>query len=277
MTLSHGMVRLVRRSWDRIDETVTAAIEDLGVDLGNQTLLDRIGPDDGEYDCGWWGCAYPTNDRRFAVKITADPAEGVVLSTIIADPDLRLHPGIAYTVGLWRLPEKARWGRSPWRDVFVILREDITPIPEPHERTEEEAKHALLMTAISNEAFEYNHYKNELIKKGRGYGRLRKLKHAAGELEVYLEAAIDNSALLNLLGDFMWEFTSTQGAALSDIHGGNVGIRRHNIDNLIPKHPIHGGHRPSKQWVAFDLGHSEIEEGREIPLVRNPSVIQEMG
>jgi len=150
--------------------------------------------------------------------------------------------------------------------VWVILREDITPIEIPllfGGRTETlfDLLHTIRMAAASA-----NQWDRAVEEKGRGYNRYRKLVYAETVWMRGLKAA-DQTKELAVVSDFMLDFFEVFGARLADIHGGNVGQRRHDLSDLVPTH------KKGKYWVTFDLGHSNVDTGSEVPLIRNPSRI----
>ena len=245
--------------WDRIDNTLTRAAEAYGFDFGGTTLLQGIDPRVDEYGCGMWGCAYPTNDSALAVKLTYDPSEAAIVSQVLEDEFLRTHPGVAYTLGIWLLPIETSSRRGLYK-TYAILRESIEPgadLPKDAEvKSLRDALHRLRNTAID-------------LADERKYGRSKHLLRRAEEAYDTRLAEMERHWQLEWVVDFMREFERATGAILSDLHFGNVGLRNHYNDDWISKHPA-GGHGPSDKFVAFDLGHSDVQLGSEIPLVGNP-------
>jgi len=250
--------------WDRIDEVATAAAEELGFDFGRATLLEETDPEIDEYGCGMWGCAYPTWDERLAVKITADPSEAVIVSTVLDDPFLRNHPGIAYLIGIWELPEKIWWEEDKkLKKVYAILREDIRPIRDFGQTGElkelEEDLNWIRLAAMNVGAARKKSGNDENIQ-------------SAIELYDFQVSEAEKKWRLAHVVDFMIEFERSTGAILADLHAGNVGLREHYNDDWIPDHPL-GRHGPSDIFTAFDLGHSDITMSKVIPRVMNPGRI----
>ena len=266
MALPQGMTKVVRAAWPRIDDTVTQALYDLGEDFDGSALED-VEPDYDMLGCGYWGCVYPTAVPRWVVKVSADPYEGPIAQAVMDCPYLRDHPGNAYILNMWQLAEKARWGRSGWRNVWVILREEITPIRLPLLLQGRTGTLVDLLHTIRIAAAATNKYDRDIEEKGRGRGRYRKLIRSEVLWLRGLKTA-DQTRELAVLSDFMFDFFEEFGARLADVHGGNAGRRRHDLTDIVPTH------YPSKHWVTFDLGHSNVETGSEVPLLRNPTGVE---
>jgi hypothetical protein len=260
MALPKGMTRTVRAAWPRINATVSHVLELDGA-------LDDVSPDRDMFGCGYWGCAYPTADPMWAVKISADPLEGPIAKAILDRQHLREHSGIAYIFDIWRLKEKVRWGRSGWRDVWVILREAITPAPlDVWGRKPGTAEAADLLWDLKKVGEKFNVAADALDEKGPGYGREDRLNFADRQWWGLILTA-QNTYLTHKIGDFMEEFREEFAAVLADVHGGNVGTRDHDLPGLED-------HIRSGAWVAFDLGHSDVDTGAEVPLMENPGRIK---
>jgi hypothetical protein len=74
--------------------------------------------------CGYWGCVFPTADKRFVVKLTLDSTEGPHVA--LAMHHFPLHPGVAYFHRIWKLPNRVYVGAdggNVW--LYVIMREEV--------------------------------------------------------------------------------------------------------------------------------------------------------
>lgn len=263
MTLPKGMTRTVRAAWTRIDKVVTEALEPYE-DIYDSALA-TVDPDHDMLGCGYWGCAYPTEYSRWVVKISADPLEGPIIKAVMEHPELREHPGIAYIIDIWRLAEKVRWGRSAWRDVWVILRENIEPTDYVWGSPGVcEAADLLWNLKLVGERF--NNAADALDEKGPGYGRRARLNEYNRKWQDYVIQA-QKVYLTHQIGSFMEEFYHEFDAVLADVHRNNVGLRGHSLADLGLK-----DHEPAEYWVAFDLGHSSVDVDVEVPLVPNPGI-----
>jgi len=76
---------------------------------------------------GSWGVVYPTRDPRFIVKVTADPTEGPIVSTIMSEPQLHNHTGIIHYFALRRLTDDVDF-RGKTFPVFVIIAERLKDV-----------------------------------------------------------------------------------------------------------------------------------------------------
>lgn len=250
--------RVLAAHWPAIDRAVTRSLGDLGeCDGVCKSALGSIDIKNSMLGCGYWGCAYPTIYTGWAVKISVDPIEGPITAAVMDDPVLRNHPGVAYVVDVWRLPEKVRWGRSPWRNVWVILREDITPLPRSRWTTRT-VRATQLLNRIQDVAARLNYYE-------RDSGAHKSAEQTWRQL---IERARRTSET-QLVADFMSVFHARTGGALADIHWGNVGTRQHDLSDISP------GHTRSRSWIIFDVGHSSVDlqaEVSEVPKVPNPAI-----
>lgn len=76
-----------------------------------------------EFDCGSYGCVYPTNLDQKVIKVTSDRSEISLIKYILKCPDIEDTQGIVRYYGL--LPLHTTYRRRP---VFAILREEAYDI-----------------------------------------------------------------------------------------------------------------------------------------------------
>jgi hypothetical protein len=238
----------VKSKWDDIDRTVTPALERF-TSRRIESALGYTHPTKDMYGCGVWGCAYPTSVPGWTVKITADPNEGPTVWNVMKSPRLRGHQAIAYIIGIWQIIG------GPEGRVYVILREDITPLDGTYGDGLDTLDAAVSLyetkeiAARLNQAI-YTESNDEAPLRDRWLDRVGELMHHKETIR---------------LADFMLEFYASMGFVMADIHVGNVGYRRRSLK----KYGL-ASHAPAKYWVAYDLGHSITTDAPPIPMVKNP-------
>ena len=275
---------MVTKYWDAINDRVTDTLIEIG-DFPPAGALDDIDPLLDMYGCGHWGCAYPTSEPRWTVKVSADPTELDIVAAVLSKPELRENPGIVYILGIWRLPEpavqKAGWADPGGQEriIHVTLRENIKPI-ETDLATEHEDDLILLLHHLRVEAGNLNSGAKalELVeRRGEATDRLQSLLDQAAynnyetaeQLWLRHLQQLQNEYETAHLAWFISDFARDFNTALADIHAGNVGLREHSLSDLGLLQ-----HEDYDTWVAFDLGHSLITNEAEVPLISNPSRIQ---
>lgn len=243
---------LTRKYWPVIDDLATEVLEQTTGRAMRTSALTGVDPITDMLGCGMWGCVYPVTIQRWVVKVTADPFEGRIVRAILEVPDLYLHPGIAAILGIWRLPERSEEGL----DLFVIIREDITPI---NPKAQENATAVKTLHLIRDVAATYNQAVHD--------HQLATMRQAADYLTSWLYMAPERDPRLTLVADFLMRFWRTFGSPLADVHAGNVGTREHDLGNAMGAHPELGPRRWTDAFVAFDLGHSMFDELYEAPVL----------
>jgi len=209
---------------------------------------------------GSWGVVYPTRDPRFVVKVTADPTEGPIVSTIMSEPQLHNHMGIIHYFALRQLPEDITF-RGKTFPVFVIVAERLKDVG------------ALRGWSVSRE----DQHLTRL---------LMKIKDVAGKLVHEKQKKRPSQRLIDMLdeqyldlvgqihdgpiSDFFFQFRdATDDGVLADVHLNNVGKRAVDweaVTNGVV--PLSGA---DWHWVISDPGHSSVETHPEIaPLRENP-------
>jgi hypothetical protein len=271
MLLPHDMEAVVEKCWDAINARVTSTLIEIG-DPPADGALDGIDPLHHMYGCGAWGCAYPTSQRRWTVKVSADPTELDIVAAVLTTKELRENPGIAYILGIWRLPETVySEAQDETFTLHVTLREAINPVEydlvdTEHEEVLIQALHELRITAM-----ELNENALSLAaaeRRGDTDPYYLNQYRVAEELWIRQLSALRYEYETSALAEFISDFARDFNTALADIHAGNVGLREHSLSDLgLPEHFV------NDTWVAFDLGHSLISRGSEVPLISNPSRI----
>jgi hypothetical protein len=270
--------QILEENWESIDQRVSKTLVELEELAPGESALDRVNPVTDMYGCGAWGCAYPTLAERWAVKVTADPSEGIINSLVLDDVGLRTHPGIAYVLGLWRLPDQVLKrtpdGEEYALDVFVILREDIQPAVLIDGWVGQPTSPVNLLHNIRLDAGRLNDIAALLTKlRSTPYSPQNEVmideyedeqRYTREEWATVMVQA-DDKPHTRLVADFMREFNRDNAAYLADVHAGNVGTREHDLSDFGLT-----SHVPSPAWVAFDLGHSSGLPGSVVPLISNP-------
>ena len=230
---------LIHEAFPRIDATIAEALEYIGEALpGGAVIVDH------PLGCGSWGCAFPTRTPhgRWAVKITGDELEAATTWVIINDDELRLMPGIALLEGMWRLP-------APEKDLFVILREEITPT----RGIGYEMNHAIVAYTDALSEFDRG---REMHEEDPSWGFA---KAVFQESQATLETAEERAGQHHQLDEvvrFIQHFYELTGAPLQDFGEQNLGLRTHDMSAFapIPYHQEEGS--TSEYLVALETGRS---------------------
>ena len=226
-----------------ISRTITTALDELGVGTPPSwafapSELELLGR-------GRWGIVFDTGMAGWLWKVTADPDEGPVVANIIANEQLRYHPGICFYGGVWRFRAAQRLGLE---QLYLILREELIPVDEveadftPGEERADDLLDEIiwcaenLNTALDSDDNDY------LDQAAEAWGtKVGELHHIAETTNV---------------ADFMLLFLRLAGGALADVHRSNCGVREDDQSN----------------WVIMDPGVSRTHFRPRIPLVRNPGL-----
>lgn len=211
---------------------------------------------------GSWGVVYPTRDPRFIVKVTADPTEGPIVSTIMSEPQLHNHMGIIHYFALRKLPEDVVF-RGKTFPVFVIIAERLKDVGG-------------LRGMSWNQSREDRHLTNLLIKIKDVAGKLvhekQKKRPSQRAIDALDEQYLDLVGQINdgPLSDFFFQFRdATETGVLADVHLNNLGKR------AVDWETVTNGAVPLSDsdwhWVISDPGHSSVETHPDIaPLRENP-------
>lgn len=260
--------RTIKRWWPKVDQAITPVLQDIGFE--GDSFLTQVDFTHDMYGCGLWGCVWPTEARGWVVKVTTDPFEGPLTYAITQDRVLHQHPGMAYVLGIWQLPERSFQGFPS----YIILREAIQPVKQaPSALAKPEIMElAMLLGEIKQSAEDFNVSLQQIDQPPspdedtRLYWDQRFPMDESNWLERIQDAR--DIFFTAQLADFMQKFYDRQGGALADIHISNVGVRQFDLEYLDLY-----GHQPSDFWVAFDIGHSDVKDLAEVPFLRNPSRI----
>jgi len=256
--IPRGMRPAIQKYEEQIQKLTSRVVaETLGLEREEQWSAD-VEP----LGAGSWGVVYPLVDERFVLKVTSDPTEGPIISTIMAEPDLHDHMAIIHYFALRAIPEMHVFRNKPYK-LYVVVAERLKNV-------------------------------GGLIKYGYGQrtaddvlaDRLMKLKNTAGLLVHELRKKRPRAYVVNKLRDeyiekferipdsplsdfFIQFYERTDGGVLADVHLNNLGQRAVNwseiTDGDIPLGASDG------YWVISDPGHSSIEGAGDIEELReNP-------
>lgn len=99
--------------------------------LAQQTVAKVTGVDKPQWSfdteplgAGSWGVVWPLTDKRFILKVTADPTEGPVVATIMSEPALHNHMAIVHYFALRQLPEGVTFRNRDF-PLYVIVAERL--------------------------------------------------------------------------------------------------------------------------------------------------------
>lgn len=163
------------------------------------------------YGCGSNGCAFPCRDRRWTVKVTADPSEVGMSQFVIG---LRRRgvsvPGIVKFHGVYRGKDLVVGPRA-----WVIVREAVDPVPRESPPSSPVAKAIALLARASAAAAD----RNEAAEAGdpRGVvGATRRFRaHLTRAARLPVAAPIAKT---------MWRLATKEGLYLEDVRRDNVGL-----------------------------------------------------
>jgi len=178
---------------------------------------------------GSYGCVWQTADPRFVLKASFDATEGPVVATLVKK--FRLHPGLVYFHGIWQLPELVWTNEFGYTPIWVFLREEVNV----GVNTAKVRDMRGLMSQTADVAINFC------------------AALAEGDRETVKESRADFLECVNtfdrppgqkvakLIRDVL-----NKGIVLGDTHGGNVGLRCHDLSQFkVPRH---------KQFVVTDVG-----------------------
>jgi len=227
---------VVPQYWERIDDTVTARLAELGHKVKSpfSSALHGVGPE-AEIGAGKWGYVYKLNQTtagpRWALKLTEDPTEGPIAAFIMGNPLLHRMEGCVDFAGVWQLPERSTHGNI----IYVIVREFLESTSISHIS-------AHLLSEVRKPAAVYN--------QGGSWDDMDAARQRTMELLLELAAYAPRA---KAVVDFMVEYYRETGWFLADLHAANLGERQR-----------------SNMWVAFDVGHSNIDDAPAIDYLPNP-------
>jgi len=197
------------------------------------------------YKCGAFGCAFaikspPKMAKTYIIKITADQDEGPA-QAYIGEGQRKKNfvvkkNKVPIAVGEWfregytilesimTMGETLRFGLGGARQfgmmdrkVFAIIREDIDPEWERSPRYYPNRDRIdMLLSNHRSLAQQYN--------RGKVQGNARLMKEAKREMLLYI--SMMEKVIPSVAHGLMAYFLAT-GTAMQDVHGGNVGLRKH--------------------------------------------------
>lgn len=83
--------------------------------------------------CGHYGCVFRSSDQKWVVKVTRDNTEGP-MQALIRDKQRAGEYGMdGFTIvrEVYELPVPVKWRRYDSPQIYVIVREDVTPLKAP--------------------------------------------------------------------------------------------------------------------------------------------------
>lgn len=249
------LLKIAKDNQAKIDKAITSDLKELGVNLpvGKKSALDgRSLSKKASLGHGLWGIVFPTNDKRFVVKITADPTEGAVTQTVIDHPKLRYHPGIAFFVSIRRLPVP---GQSP---VWIVLRENIRPVSKEEIST-------ITDNRIWNDTLKpfilASRELNDVLAKGKAGAKLDEACLAF----IQTHARLKDVKGFKEIASLVHAYFDVATGALGDVHMGNVAYRQHAMTGIDKRL------KTSKtNYILMDLGVSYVHNKPAVPYLKNP-------
>ena len=209
---------------------------------------------------GSWGVVYPTRDPRFIVKVTADPTEGPIVSTIMSEPQLHNHMGIIHYFALRRLPEDVVFLGKTF-PVFVIIAERLKDVGGLNSYGPGNVN-----LRLGQQMLRLQKTAGVLVKEKN---KKRKNQRIIDDLDdSYMELV--GGIVDSVLADFFFQFRdATETGVLADVHLNNLGKRAVDWETVTNGAvPLSGS---DWHWVISDPGHSSVETHPDIaPLRENP-------
>jgi len=256
-----GMRPLIAKYEEQIQKLASRVVHEVTGEPREQQWAASTPP----LGAGSWGVVFPLRDERFVVKVTADPTEGPVVASIMAEPALHNHMGIIHYFALRQLPEDVTF-RNKTFPVYVVVAERLTDVGGLWKRGMFQGSNntddVRTGKQVSNVFDAARAYKKEAEKK-------RPSEHKLDDLvQDYLDKVgrIDDGPL----SDFFFQFYDATKGVLADVHLNNLGKRAVDWEDLTGgKVPLSGD---NNYWVISDPGHSSLEEKPVVEALReNPS------
>ena len=220
---------------------------------------------------GFWGCVWPTADKRFVIKASVDLTEGPHVA--LAMKLFPKHPGMAYYHRIWRLPQRVWTNEQGYSWVWIMLREetDVDSIwrgvsPAPGYRKIHAGLDAL------PECCGCLHQERALARQTCDGQDVQLAEHELAKIlkQVGSPASSKGKYVASLIGDAY----KKHGILLGDVHFGNVGLRRHDLSKFGVKR-----HRDLVVTDLGDLGQAPRGMGGypDVPEIRkNPGLYQRL-
>lgn len=193
--------------------------------------------------CGYWGCVFPTADKRFVLKASVDLTEGPHVA--LAMKLFPRHPGMAFYRGLWRLPTRVWTGEQGYAWVWIMLREE-TDVDSIWRNSHPAPGYAKIHRGLSElpDCCACLHQERLLAAPHCGPGGVAHAEQELGRILrlVGTPASSKGRYVAQLIDDAYQD----HGILLGDVHFANVGLRRHNLSAF--------GVKRHKDLVVTDLG-----------------------
>ena len=232
--IKRGLLGYVAPFWKAIEKAAAASIK--AKPTGFLPPPDKA----SLLGCGFWGCVWPTADKRFVLKASVDLTEGPHVA--LAMKLFPKHPGMAYHHRIWRLPSRVWTNEQGYSWVWIMLREetDVDSIwndtkPAPGYKKIHDGLDAL------PDCCSCLHQEKVLA---CGSADVRK---AERELDVILKKiGTPASSKGKYVSSLITMAYRDHGILLGDVHFANVGLRRHDLSQF--------GVKRHKDLVVTDLG-----------------------
>jgi len=179
---------------------------------------------------GSYGCVWQTADPRFVLKASFDATEGPIVSTLVKK--FRYHPGLVYFHGIWRLPELVWTNEFGYTPIWIFLREEVNV--------------GVNTVKVRAMRADMSHAADIAISFCAALAASEDKGVVAACRQEFLGAVADfdkppGKKVAQLIRDAL-----KKGVVLGDTHGGNVGLRCHDLSKFgVQKH---------RQFVVTDVG-----------------------
>lgn len=262
--IQRGLLEQIKPFWPKISRACTQSLgRKDGKFLPDPTKKTVLG-------CGFWGCVWPTADKRFVLKATLDSTEGPHVS--LAIKLFQKHPGLAYYHRVWRLPDRVWTNEFGYTWLYLMLREetDVRSIWKGNQQPNPAYK------AVYNALESLPECCGCLLASRRELARgVCNGSDVAKEEKVFYQVLAKASGgpgeyVMDLLRDAY----ERHDLIFGDVHFANVGLRCHDLSEF--------GVKRHKKLVVTDLGdfaQNPLVRGSypEIPVIRsNPELVDEI-
>ncbi|MHA2263393.1 MAG: hypothetical protein ACXAEN_13445 [Candidatus Thorarchaeota archaeon] len=236
MPRSRAMLQLVKSDWSSFKDLCnkrwkSICKEVLPASYSSKSILGS----------GYFGVVFETNHKKLVMKITSDPDEGYFNKIVLTDLYLRTNPGLPYVFDCFSIPE--------W-DAYVILRENVhyglgslpksAPLARAIKPLDEFGEESMRIEARIAQLLEAQYELNDAFsKKDFTYA----FREAQGQIRGLIVRALKTLPEVSPRSKYHASMSVIRhsldkyGIALWDLHSGNLGRHKFDMQDLAPNAP----------------------------------------